>query len=246
MKHPRAYCDCLSAGLPRYGVVIPSTSDEPFLTEAIESVLGQSLPPERVVVCVNGDNARQSNSARLAAGYSPWVETLFTTPASEPAALNAGITVLDTQFVAFVDADDVWHPDKQRAQVNLLTADLSIDAATSITENFRLHPDGSRESLEAHESALVAATTFRLSAFNHYGLFDESASHFQWLYRWWATARRSGITTASIDTVGLYRRVHANNSWSQSRGEGISHLHAELRETMRAKRRTGAGQGSRD
>jgi len=231
---------------PGYGVVIPSTPDEPFLAQAIESALGQSLPPQRLIVCVNGPTAQQSHSAQVASEYAPIVETMFLPQKSESAALNRGIHAVDTEFVAFVDADDIWHPDKQHAQLDLLATDASLDAATGITENFRIRPDGTREILEAHESALVAATTFRLSTFDRYGLFDESAAHFQWLYRWWAAARRGGINTASINTACLFRRVHDNNSWSQNRDYGLSQLHAELRENMRAKRVDDSRQGQHD
>jgi len=217
-------------------VVIPSTPDEPFLAGSLDSVLGQSLPPTRVLICINGPGARQSHSAHVAASYSPQVETLFASQASEAAALNRGIVATDTEFIAFLDADDVWHRDKQRAQVELLTSDTTLDAATCVTENFSVNSDGSVHGLNSHESALVAATTFRRRTFERFGLFDESASHFQWLYRWWTTARRNGISTASINAIGLHRRVHDNNSWTQHRSQGLKELHAELRQSLKVKR----------
>jgi glycosyltransferase involved in cell wall biosynthesis len=95
------------------GVVIPVHGEAPWLDEALDSVLGQTEPPEEVVVVDDGSPAplrlegRHAASCRLVRREER---------GGAPAARNAGVGELDRELVAFCDADDVWEAGKLAAQ----------------------------------------------------------------------------------------------------------------------------------
>lgn len=93
---------------PRIGVVIPAFNASAFLSEALDCVAGQTLQPLKIVVV---DDCSTDDSVLIAerAGVSVVKLSLNSGPAS---ARNAGARELgDLDFVAFLDADDVWTAD---------------------------------------------------------------------------------------------------------------------------------------
>ena len=105
-------------------VVIP-THDRPALAaRAVRLALSQRDVEPRVVVVDNGSTA--ANSERVAALASPAVEVIVDSrPLGPNGARNVGVRAARTPWVAFLDDDDVWAPDKLRLQLDLLEANPS-------------------------------------------------------------------------------------------------------------------------
>ncbi len=83
---------------------------------------------------------------------------------------------------------------------------------------------------------MFTSTTFRASAFADFDLADHDATHLTWLNRCWAREHDQGIRTSAVDYVGLHRRIHPENSWTQHPREAHADLLAELREITRRRR----------
>ena len=105
---------------------------------------------------------------------------------------------------------------------------MAIDAVTCLAVNEWPTTSGWRQSAPA-PSAMFTCTTFRRETFARYGLPDGTASHFTWLYRWWADARGNGIAVQSIPYLGLRRRIHGGNTWVVDNAEAHRDLMFELR-----------------
>ena len=95
-------------------VVIPYHNREQYIDEAVQSVLAQTLQPLEIIV-VN-DCSRQS-ARRYLDRYAD-VCTIVDLPANMglAAARNAGIRRARGQFIAFLDDDDIWLPEKLEVQ----------------------------------------------------------------------------------------------------------------------------------
>lgn len=104
---------------PRVSVVIPAYNAERCIGEAIQSVLKQSYREWEVVVVDDGSTDRTSE---VVAGFGERVRYLRQTNAGAAAARNAGIREARGELIAFLDADDVWLPDKLQLQVAYLDA----------------------------------------------------------------------------------------------------------------------------
>jgi glycosyltransferase involved in cell wall biosynthesis len=100
-------------------VVIPSYNYGHFVTEAVDSALAQTYAHREVIVVDDGsaDDTRQ----RLAA-YGDRVRYLYQENRGLSAARNAGIRAARGAYVALLDADDVWHPQKLELQMAYLAA----------------------------------------------------------------------------------------------------------------------------
>ncbi|NND41201.1 MAG: glycosyltransferase family 2 protein [Boseongicola sp.] len=94
------------------GVVIPSYNSADFLEETVTSVLAQSVPVSQIVVIddASPDDDSFAIAQRLAASH-PHIISIRQENAGAAAARNAGFSLLDTEFVIFLDADDRLAPD---------------------------------------------------------------------------------------------------------------------------------------
>jgi glycosyltransferase involved in cell wall biosynthesis len=114
---------------PRISVVIPAFDRENVLGRCLDSVLGQTLPPQEVIVV---DDASEDGSAAVVATYGEAVRYVaLPTRSGAQAARNRGIREADGDWVAFQDSDDEWLPDKLERQVALL-AERDFDPWTVV------------------------------------------------------------------------------------------------------------------
>ncbi|MBW8364356.1 MAG: glycosyltransferase [Rhizobium sp.] len=93
-------------------VVMPCYNAAPYVEEAIECVLQQSYRNVELIVVDDGSNdASMRIVERLAAGNPDRITVLHQTNSGPYAARNHGLSHARGNFVAFLDADDYWHPD---------------------------------------------------------------------------------------------------------------------------------------
>src|SRR3569623_1764269 len=93
-------------------VVMPCYNAAPYVEEAIECVLQQSYRNVELIVVDDGSNdASVRIVERLAAGNPDRITVLHQTNSGPYAARNHGLSHAHGNFVAFLDADDYWHPD---------------------------------------------------------------------------------------------------------------------------------------
>jgi len=124
--------------LPRVSVVMPVFNAERYLAEAIESVLAQTLDSWELLIV---DDGSTDGSARIADRYA----------ARRPAAIrhlshdrrenrgasasrNLGIRYASGEYLAFLDADDVYLPKKLDDQVRILDERREADVLYAATE----------------------------------------------------------------------------------------------------------------
>jgi len=102
-------------------VVMPAYNAEDVVGEAIESVLGQTHTDWQLVVVDDGSTDRTPELVRAYA--DPRVRLLGIEHSGLPAvARNRGLAASESPFVAFLDADDVWRPEKLARQLALIAS----------------------------------------------------------------------------------------------------------------------------
>lgn len=94
---------------PRFSVVIPLHEKALHIDRALESVLGQRCASFEVLVV--DDGSTDGGPEKVAARNDARVRLLRQANAGVAAARNAGIAAARGEYIAFLDADDVWHPD---------------------------------------------------------------------------------------------------------------------------------------
>jgi glycosyltransferase involved in cell wall biosynthesis len=101
---------------PLVSVVCPAYNCERFINAALDSVFAQSYRPIEVIVV---DDGSTDSTAELVKGYRE-VRYLSQTNRGPSAARNRGIRAARGEFVAFLDLDDLWIPEKLAKQVAAL------------------------------------------------------------------------------------------------------------------------------
>jgi len=105
-------------------VIIPCYNYGRFVGEAIQSVLGQTYRSLEVIVVDDGstDNTREAvysfNDTRI--------KYIYQQNAGVNAGRNTGIKEAKGEFIAFLDADDLWYPEKLEKQLLLFEKDPEI------------------------------------------------------------------------------------------------------------------------
>lgn len=94
-------------------VVIPCFNGAPFLGEALESVLNQTHPALEVIVV---DDGSKDESAAIAESFGPPVRVIQQSNQGESVARNRGIDEAKGEWIAFLDADNLWKPTKLEKQ----------------------------------------------------------------------------------------------------------------------------------
>jgi glycosyltransferase involved in cell wall biosynthesis len=95
-------------------VVIPTYNSAPYLIEALESVLIQTYPIHEIIIV---DDGSSDNTVEVLEPYSNSIIYLKQHNAGSATARNTGIERATGEWVAFLDSDDVWEPDKIEKQV---------------------------------------------------------------------------------------------------------------------------------
>jgi glycosyltransferase involved in cell wall biosynthesis len=102
---------------PLISVVIPAYNAERYIRQAIESVLAQTYSRLEVLVV---DDGSTDGTADLVRAFAPTVRYIRRENGRQAAARNTGIRAATGEIVAFLDADDVWRPEKIEKQLALL------------------------------------------------------------------------------------------------------------------------------
>jgi len=113
----------------RVAVVIP-VFKAGYLAEALQSVFYQTRQPDEVIVVDDGSPDRELLSCALEA-YAGRVTVIRQRNEGVASARNRGIQTTSADFVALLDADDVWMPEFLHEQLALLTAHPEIDVVYS-------------------------------------------------------------------------------------------------------------------
>ncbi len=94
-------------------VIIPAFNAQVFIADALRSVFWQTEPALEVIVV---DDGSMDGTADVVAQY-PRVRYLWQANAGVSAARNRGVALASGEYLAFLDADDVWHPRKLEYQL---------------------------------------------------------------------------------------------------------------------------------
>lgn len=97
--------------------VIPAYNAAKYIARSIDSVLAQTHPVDEIVVV---DDGSTDNTAEVIKDYGEQVRYIHQPNAGVSAARNTGIQAATSNWIAFLDADDEWLPEKIELQSQLL------------------------------------------------------------------------------------------------------------------------------
>jgi glycosyltransferase involved in cell wall biosynthesis len=228
---------------PLVSCIVPVYNGEAFLWEALDSIFAQTYRNLDVIVV---DDGSTDGSRDLVAGYPRPVQYIQQANSGPAAARNSGLRAARGELISFLDADDVWHPDKLRLQLELLEQHPELGACVTLIQNFWVESlRDEREAFRGHQREQpipgYSSVTLlaRKSVFDAIGGFDTRLKHGDDT-DWFLRADERGIAVGVVPELLVHRRVHPHSrsrQWQErSRNEYLDLLKAHLDRVRALKR----------
>ncbi len=223
---------------PQLSVIVPAYNGERHIAEAIASVRQQGHPTMEIIVVDDGSTDGTAQVVRSLAG--PDLIYVHQANAGPAAARNHGVKLARAPIIAFIDADDIWTPDRIATQWPYMSPDSGIDVVLGLLQYFRESADapGGREIVDPFFLFVVGCGLYRREVFDRTGMLPEDMQ-FAEDVDWFNRMRESGIAIKVLDSVAvLYRRHEGNMTRRQdpARRGFIDAVHRSL-----VRRRTASG-----
>lgn len=119
-------------------VVIPVFNGEATIRAAIDSILEQTLLPNEIIVVDDGSTDKTQQVVRAIKSSIP-IKYLYQNNQKQAAARNYGVTVAQSRYIAFLDADDRWLPNKLADQ---LKCALNNSKLAAVIGNYQILDQG--------------------------------------------------------------------------------------------------------
>jgi glycosyltransferase involved in cell wall biosynthesis len=103
---------------PSVSVIIPTYNAGALIAQTLDSVLAQTYQPHEIVVI---DDGSTDDTGRVLGAYEGRLRILEQENAGVARARNRGIESATGDWLAFVDADDLWRTDKLEIQIRSLS-----------------------------------------------------------------------------------------------------------------------------
>jgi glycosyltransferase involved in cell wall biosynthesis len=103
-------------------IIIPAYNAADFIGRTLDSVRAQSHPNLEIIVVDDGSTDSTRELVLLVVTEDDRVRVISTTNQGVAAARNRGVAEANGTYIAFVDADDLWHPRKVEKQLALLSS----------------------------------------------------------------------------------------------------------------------------
>lgn len=117
-----------------YSVVIPAYNAADTIGDALRSIFEQSHPATEIIVV---DDGSADATASVVKAFDPGITVICQQNRGCGAATNTGMSRVTTPLLAFLDADDVWLPEKAMVQAEIFESQKEISGLCSRAQTFR-------------------------------------------------------------------------------------------------------------
>lgn len=112
--------------LPLVSIVVPVYNGEKYIEDCLLSILRQNYPSMQIIVV---DDGSTDGTAELVLAMGSSITYVHQENSGSAVARNVGVELSKGEFVAFVDSDDLWAPNRLRQQVDFLHGQRLYHAA---------------------------------------------------------------------------------------------------------------------
>jgi len=213
---------------PLVSVVIPAYNAAAYLEDALGSVAAQGYEPIEAIVV---DDGSSDGTCEVARCFQPPVTLIAQAHAGPGAARNAGVAAARGEFLAFLDADDLWTASSLALRLTALEQrglDLIYGQAIEFGGGMASPP----------QAALLAGTALlRTASFHRVGWFRTDLRVGEFI-DWCARAREAGLRMEALAEAVLRRRIHGSNLGVREREARADYLEV-VRAALERRRREG-------
>lgn len=200
--------------------VIPAFNSAKYIAQTLESVLSQTLPPDEILVI---DDGSTDNTGAIAEAYGSSVHVILTVNSGLSATREFGVRKAKSEWIAFLDADDLWAPEKLDRQATELSqhpeADVCYTGRVELLDDDRGIRLGTltaarpteklREALFRNTSFLSSSVIIRRSVLLDAGGFNPNTAVEDWDL--WLRLLHAGTRFAACPDALVQYRIHPDS-----------------------------------
>ena len=219
-------------------VIVPAYNAEKYLRETIDSILAQTVKPYEVIVV---DDGSTDSTSDIVITYGGSVRCVRQSHAGPSKARNVGVDLAKGSYIAFLDADDLWLPEKNATQLDIIERSEEPIAVFCQMEQF-ISPE--INSLVLDDSRLLSnglsscTMLIRRNDFLTVGKFSEQTVTGEFI-EWFSRAKLRGIKIHLVEKTLAKRRIHTGNQDKILEDETRSR-YIELAKTLIDRKRSAA------
>ena len=209
-----------ASGVHTISAVVAAYNAERWIAEALDAILGQTRPPDEVIVV---DDGSTDGTARELERFADRVRVVQQPNGGCPAAFNSAFRAARGDFVAMCGADDVWEPRKLEWQEQAIRAHPQVDVLFGHAIHFgRVECDQPRppaagvldarllrDDLYRENSVCAPSVVIRRALFERLGPFVEDFGADD--YEYWMRCLRAGACFYYDSRSLLRYRRHEDN-----------------------------------
>ena len=198
---------------PLISCIIPVFNRQRFLREAVESIFAHTYGPLEILVA---DDGSTDETPSIAAGFGNRLRYLRQDNQGPAAARNLGIGAATGDFIAFLDADDLWHPEKLERQMVRFRVRPELDYCATYCQNFwipELNAEAERyrnHRISQPPGFVTGTLVARRRLFETVGLFNSALGHGD-STQWFLRAAEHRAVMELLPVALTYRRLHSEN-----------------------------------
>jgi glycosyltransferase involved in cell wall biosynthesis len=194
-------------------VVIPVYNGALHLAESVETVLAQTAAPAAIIVV---DDGSEDKTPQVAARFARAIKYVRQPHAGLARARNAGVQNVDSEYLAFLDGDDLWSPDKLEKQLAELRpcerpAMIFCHAVQFVSPELAPREVAALKFDSTPVPGIIGSALFiRTRDFRAVGPFDARLRVGEFV-DWYARAIDKGVEARVLSETLLRRRLHRGN-----------------------------------
>ena len=218
-------------------VVIPVYNGEAYIGEAIKSVLAQKHPSLEIIVV---DDGSTDGTSKIIQQFGPPVYYHYQPNAGLGATRNKGVPLAKGEFLAFLDADDLWVSSKLKLQLQQFGDNANLEISFGNVSQFHSPEldEETRQRISLKKKPLIGyhpgTMLLKRTTFERIGLFrtDQQVGQF---IDWYARAQEQNLNIKVLPDVLMKRRLHSANMGIQRKDDRDDYARL-LRDVIRRRR----------
>lgn len=219
-------------------IIVPVFNHAKYIKEGIQSLLSQTYNRREIIVV---DDGSTDSSGDIARELGDAVKVFRQKNSGIGAARNLGIKNASGEFLAFMDADDLWVKDKLHKQLVLFDQDPELDMTFGYVQQY-LSPEMDEESKKSKfcptdpmPGYLAGTMVIRRKSFSEVGFFDSSLKIGEFV-DWYTRSKDIGLKEGMLKDVVYLRRIHDANQGIRHKESVKEYLHI-LKSSLDRRRR---------
>ena len=194
---------------PTVSVIVAVYNAEPYIRECMDSIFAQTYPLHEVIVI---DDGSTDGTLAILKSYPRPIRLYSRQNRGVSATLNEAIGYATGQYIAILDADDLWATNKLTLQAAHFQLNPNLDACFTMVQQF-VSPELDEVTKsrflvsDAPRSGISKISMFTpKTTFEKFGLFNADIPTCDFI-DWVATATRGGFRYEVLPEVLAYRRI---------------------------------------